>query len=44
MNKMERCIPDWFMEPEDIKERCRKTSEVVNDAVTANNDELMGDM
>ena len=43
MNKVDRCINELQMEPEDMYVRFRKTVEDVNVIITTYNDSLMGD-
>merc|ERR1711988_1250492 len=44
MNKVDRCILEMMMEPEDMYSRFRKSLEDVNVIISTYNDELMGDV
>jgi len=44
MNKVDRCILEMMMEPEDMYSRFRKSMEDVNVIIATYNDELLGDI
>merc|ERR1711988_1598744 len=44
MNKVDRCILEMMMEPEDMYSRFRKSLEDVNVIISTYNDELLGDI
>merc|ERR1719272_2020578 len=44
MNKVDRCILEMMMEPEDMYSRFRKSMEDVNVIISTYNDELLGDI